>query len=76
MKVYIIGREYEQRTLQEAYEFNKSEFIAICGRRRVGKTFLVKEYFEKELVFQTAGIHKGTMAQQSKTYSYFLILPS
>lgn len=45
MKEYIIGREYEQRTLQEAYESNKSEFIAICGRRRVGKTFLVKEYF-------------------------------
>jgi AAA+ ATPase superfamily predicted ATPase len=45
MKVYIIGREYEQRTLQEAYEFNKSEFIAICGRRRVGKTFFAKKYF-------------------------------
>ena len=68
MKEYIIGREYEQRTLQEAYESNKSEFIAICGRRRVGKTFLVNEYFEKELVFQTAGIHKGTMAQQIKTF--------
>lgn len=68
MKELIIGREAEQKLLQEAYDSNKSEFIAICGRRRVGKTFLVKEYFENELVFQTAGIHNGTMAQQIKSF--------
>lgn len=68
MKELIIGRESEQEVLRDAYESNVSEFIAVCGRRRVGKTFLVKEYFENELVFQTAGIHKGTMAQQIKSF--------
>jgi len=68
MKELIIGRKAEQKVLQDAFESKKSEFIAICGRRRVGKTFLVKEFFEKDLVFQTAGIHKGTYAQQIKSF--------
>jgi len=47
MKELIIGRKAEQEVLQEAFESDKSEFIAICGRRRVGKTFLVKRIFWK-----------------------------
>jgi len=68
MKELIVGREAEQAILQEAYDSGKSEFIAVCGRRRVGKTFLIKEFFEKELVFQTAGINQGTTAQQIKSF--------
>jgi len=73
MKELIIGRQAEQVVLQEAFESSKSEFIAICGRRRVGKTFLVKEFFENELVFQTAGIHQGTFAQQIKSFHQELL---
>jgi len=68
MKENIIGRKREQQILQEAYDSNNSEFIAVCGRRRVGKTFLIKEYFENEIVFQIAGIHKGSMAKQIKVF--------
>ena len=43
MKENIIGREQEIEKLENYISSRKSEFIAIYGRRRVGKTFLVKE---------------------------------
>ncbi len=39
----IIGREYEQKLILERCKSNKAELIAIYGRRRVGKTFLVRK---------------------------------
>jgi AAA+ ATPase superfamily predicted ATPase len=41
----IVGRIQEQKVLKKTYESNQAEFIAIYGRRRVGKTFLVRQYF-------------------------------
>ena len=41
----IIGRGYEQKLIQERCKSNKAELIAIYGRRRVGKTFLVRKMF-------------------------------
>ena len=38
----MIGRELERKELLRRYERNKPEFIAVYGRRRVGKTFLSK----------------------------------
>ena len=46
MKENIVGREIEIEKLENYIASRKSEFIAIYGRRRVGKTFLVKERFE------------------------------
>ena len=46
MKENIVGREIEIEKLENYIASRKSEFIAIYGRRRVGKTFLVKELFE------------------------------
>lgn len=69
MKENIIGREAEKTILQDIYNSKKSEFVAICGRRRVGKTYLMKEFFENEIVFQTAGIaHENTAIQLKSFY--------
>lgn len=68
MKDAIIGREAEKDLLNEIYESKQSEFVAVCGRRRVGKTFLVKEYFEDEIVFSTAGLAHGNMQEQIKVF--------
>lgn len=68
MRENIIGREAEQHVLQEVYNSGKSEFVAVCGRRRIGKTFLVKEYFESEMLFQTAGMANSGMKEQIKTF--------
>ena len=42
----IIGRENEVKKLNEYYNSGSAELIALYGRRRVGKTFLVDEVFE------------------------------
>jgi len=55
MPMPIIGRDKEKRILGNCLESNKSEFVAIYGRRRVGKTFLVKEFFN-DFSFYTTGI--------------------
>lgn len=39
----IIGREMEMRTLAECMQSQRSEMVAVYGRRRIGKTFLIKE---------------------------------
>lgn len=46
----IIGRKEEQKTLQDCYESNKPEFVAVYGRRRIGKTFLEKQFFKEKLL--------------------------
>ena len=40
----IIGREYEQQILQSICEETEAKLVAVFGRRRVGKTFLIKNY--------------------------------
>ena len=54
----LIGRENEIETLMGCYESGRPEFIAVIGRRRVGKTFLVKELLESKFTFySTAKSH-------------------
>ena len=51
----IIGREREIKVLNSIYKSSKSEFVAIYGRRRVGKSFLVNEVFRGKMSFYTVG---------------------
>ena len=68
MQERIVGRKQEIDILHELYQSDFSEFVAICGRRRVGKTFLVREYFEKELVFSISGLANCGMPQQLEQF--------
>ena len=59
----IIGREKEMLTLADALKSERSEFVAVYGRRRIGKTFLIKEYFNNKFSFMfvgTRGVSKAT----------------
>ena len=47
----IIGRTREQRVLARCMESKSPEFVAVYGRRRVGKTYLVREFFENSFAF-------------------------
>ena len=47
----IIGRAKEQEILREAYRASESLFVVVYGRRRVGKTFLVREVFADKMDF-------------------------
>ena len=52
----IIARTEELKALRNAKEADESRFIAVYGRRRVGKTFLIREAYEYHFVFQHAGL--------------------
>ena len=56
----IIGREEELRTMERIYQSDKSEMLAIYGRRRVGKSFLVEEAFRGKICFSTVGVYRAT----------------
>ena len=60
----MIGREKEIKQLKKTLNSSKSEFVALYGRRRVGKTFLVREFFEYKFDFQLTGLAKATTRQQ------------
>lgn len=55
--VNIIGRGKEIEALDRIYKSRKSEFVAIYGRRRVGKSFLVSEVFGKKILFKAVGTY-------------------
>ena len=60
----IVGREKEQRELLSLIDKAESQFCAVYGRRRVGKTYLVRETFNYQFCFQHTGVAKGTLRQQ------------
>lgn len=60
----IIGRKPEIATLKSLLDSDKPELLALYGRRRVGKTFLIQEYCKDNLVFQCSGQYKGNTTQQ------------
>ncbi|MBP5523904.1 MAG: AAA family ATPase [Bacteroidaceae bacterium] len=60
----IIGREYEQGLINQYYESPTSEMVAIYGRRRVGKTYLVKKCFDEKFDFWFTGMYETTRVVQ------------
>ena len=52
MRNLIIARKEEQRMLQNLKNERTAQFLAVYGRRRVGKTFLIREYFEDSFTFK------------------------
>jgi AAA+ ATPase superfamily predicted ATPase len=65
----IIGRINEQEKLKRRYVSDKAEFVALYGRRRVGKTFLVKSLFEQDFAFYATGINNGDASRQLANFN-------
>ena len=70
MKENIIGRETQIADLETYMESGRSEFIAIYGRRRVGKTYLVKELFESRLLFRVTGMDNVNTQGQMQNFCH------
>ena len=68
----IIGRKEEQKILLSAVQSEYSEFIAVYGRRRVGKTFLIKELLEEQFCFRMTGKENARLGEQLLNFSYAL----
>lgn len=64
----LIGREYEKGLLNNYYNSPKPELVAIYGRRRVGKTFLVKKTFGQQFAFSFTGMYNTSRAIQLKEF--------
>lgn len=60
----IIGRKEEQELLRECYLSGKPEFVAVYGRRRIGKTFLVKQFFKEKFDFYFTGAYQANKRDQ------------
>ena len=60
----IIGREKEIEKLENALNSDKSELIVVYVRRRVGKNYLIRNKYAKNLFFEVSGIHRGNIKNQ------------
>lgn len=76
----IIGREREIAEIKELYESGRPEFLAVYGRRRVGKTYLVKELLQSKFTFYHTGLspiddegRKATKKDQLESFYYSMI---
>ncbi|HTE27873.1 AAA family ATPase [Flavitalea sp.] len=68
----IIGRIDEQEVLAAKIDSGEAELIAIYGRRRVGKTYLIRTFCSDKIVFEFIGIHDATMQVQLQNFSLAL----
>ena len=74
----MVGRKHEIEELHKIYNSNKAELVAVYGRRRIGKTYLVDEAFKNRITFRHAGLspieakeHKGSLLKQQLQHFYF-----
>lgn len=65
----IIGREKEVKRLNRAMSENEAQLIIVYGRRRVGKTFLINEFFDNEFDFKYTGSYNQSTQEQLKNFS-------
>lgn len=65
----MVGRHDEQRLLKELYSGSEAEFVVIYGRRRVGKTHLVRETFSNSFFFSYTGIANCNARQQREEFA-------
>lgn len=74
----IIGRKKEQEELNRLYHSGKAEFVVVYGRRRVGKTFLIREFFDSKLDFHHTGLSplelEGSKLQEKQLQSFYFSL--
>ena len=52
----LIGRKREQDLLLQCLHSKRPEFLVVYGRRRIGKTYLIKEFFNYTFSFYATGI--------------------
>ncbi|GHT19669.1 hypothetical protein FACS189429_7540 [Bacteroidia bacterium] len=60
----IIGRYAEIQQLTNFLSSDKAEFLVVYGRRRVGKTFLIKQFFNQKFTFYFSGAENADRQEQ------------
>ena len=72
MNVKLIGRINELEALREYISSNRSEFVAVYGRRRVGKTFLIRQMAADNFAFYVTGMDNANMKEQLTNFGIAL----
>jgi uncharacterized protein len=72
MKKELIGREKEKEILLKVLETPEAELVAVLGRRRVGKTFLVRSVYESLIRFEITGLQDVTVKKQLNNFAIHL----
>jgi AAA+ ATPase superfamily predicted ATPase len=65
----IIGRSVEKKLLQEVLQSKVPELVAVYGRRRVGKTFLIRQTLQKQIIFEFIGAKDAGLDKQLGNFS-------
>ncbi len=69
MSKIVVGRDSEIQVLSDSLVSHRSELIAIYGRRRIGKTYLIREFFGSKIIFSFTGLSTGGRASQIKNFT-------
>ena len=69
----LVGRNKEIIRLNELFERNRSEFVVLYGRRRIGKTFLVRKMFQNRMSFQLTALANASLSNQLLNFHYSLV---
>lgn len=67
-EINIIGREEEKHLLTSIVANAKASLVAVYGRRRIGKTYLIRNCLKKHIAFEYSGIHNVETAVQLTSY--------
>ncbi len=68
----MIGRTKEIAILEDASQTDRPEMIAVIGRRRVGKTYLIRSFFEDQIDFEMVGLKDGNNERQLRNFVFSL----
>jgi len=68
----LIGRDKEQAILQEAFASDRAEMVAITGRRRVGKTFLIRSVYADKIDLEFTGVQNAPRVEQLENFHFLL----
>jgi AAA+ ATPase superfamily predicted ATPase len=71
-KCIILGRKPEQRILNEVAQSGKAHLVAITGRRRIGKTYLIRTYFQDQIDLEFSGVLNAGLKEQLQQFDYAL----
>ena len=69
MNKLFIGRKEETAVLKEALISYESELVAVIGRRRVGKTYLINSVYEDNIAFEVTGLQNASKKEQLENFT-------
>jgi uncharacterized protein len=76
MATQFVGRKKEQEVLQKALDSHEAEMVSVIGRRRIGKTHLIKTIYKEQIVFELTGVKDSPVEEQLGNFAFAIQLAS